>query len=131
MPASERLFQLSDAVSEALSRARSDDLRRPITVLRRECDKAKAAWSGSNLGYHSRVYYRGLQSAGAQFSPEWGLMDRWPTHQSDPGWEVMQEEQVREVILGRAGINDIEAVASMTSRRSLTTWIQPAMNSPH
>jgi predicted nucleotide-binding protein len=119
LPSAERLFQLSDAVS----RARSDDLRQAITALRRECNRAKAAWSGSNLGYHSRVYYRGLQSAGAQFSPEWGLMDRWPVHQPDPGWEVMQEDRVRDVILGRAGINDIEAVTDRLSstRDDLTT----------
>ncbi|KHT15061.1 TIR domain-containing protein [Pectobacterium brasiliense] len=35
------------------------------------------SFSGSWLGYHSRVYYRGFTPppAGAVFSPEWGLMD--------------------------------------------------------
>jgi hypothetical protein len=50
-------------------------------------------------------------------------MDRWPVHQPDPGWEVMQEDRVRDVILGRAGINDIEAVTDRLSstRDDLTT----------
>ncbi len=35
------------------------------------------SFSGSWLGYHSRVYYRDFNTppAGAVFSPEWGLMD--------------------------------------------------------
>jgi predicted nucleotide-binding protein len=111
VPTAERLFQLADAVSEALSRTRSDDLKQPLTALKRECDTAKSAWSGSNLGYHARVYYRGVQPAGADFSPEWGLMDRWPVHQPDPGWEVMQADEVRGIILARAGIDDIDTLS--------------------
>ncbi|EGG4027033.1 hypothetical protein FOI26_22870, partial [Salmonella enterica] len=51
------------------------------------------SFSGSWLGYHSCVYYRGFNRppAGAVFSPEWGLMDvmsmgsigDWVTYQYD------------------------------------------------
>lgn len=52
-------------------------------IAREELDKLQEAsenigksWSGSWLGYHSKVYYKDLQPAppGARFSKEWGLM---------------------------------------------------------
>ncbi|MCI4031467.1 TIR domain-containing protein [Dickeya dianthicola] len=50
-----------------------DEVDRLITVI----EKISKSFSGSWLGYHSRVYYRGFNPppAGAVFSPEWGLMD--------------------------------------------------------
>jgi predicted nucleotide-binding protein len=40
--------------------------------------RAAKSWSGSWLGYHSRVYYRDLEPVppGARFSVEWGFGDR-------------------------------------------------------
>lgn len=46
-----------------------------IRKLLDEAENAALAWSGSWLGYHSRVYYNKLEKppAGAHFSAEWGL----------------------------------------------------------
>jgi hypothetical protein len=49
-----------------------------VADLRKACEHAKLAWSGSNLGYHATVYYEGIQPKppNVQFSAEWGLLDR-------------------------------------------------------
>jgi len=110
MTISEELFQLADAVAEALSRARSDDLRKPLAALDKVCDGAERAWSGYNLGYHADVYCDGLRAVGAQFSPEWGLMERWPTHEPDRRWQIMDQEAVSDTILARAGIDTLDEI---------------------
>lgn len=112
MSIADELFDLSNATEQALSRAREATLKAALAALEKACNDAKRSWSGSNLGYHANVYYHGLQPrpANAQFSPEWGLMDVWPTHQPDRGWEVMDEEAVSEIILTRAGISDLDAI---------------------
>jgi hypothetical protein len=109
MTISTNLFQLADAVAEALTRARAGDLKAQLSALDNACDEAKRAWSGSNLGYHADVYTQGLQP-GAQFNPEWGLMDRWPTHQPDPRWQIMDPRAVSDHLLVEAGIDDLRAI---------------------
>lgn len=46
-----------------------------ISSLIEQAELAGKAWSGSPLGYHSRVYYENFKTppAGAHFSVEWGL----------------------------------------------------------
>jgi predicted nucleotide-binding protein len=122
MTISTSLFQLADAVAETLGRAQDGDLKARLSRLDKECEEAKRAWSGSNLGYHADVYTQGLQP-GAQFSPEWGLMDRWPTHQPDPRWQVVDPRVVADHLLAAAGISDLGALKEhLTSiREELTT----------
>ena len=112
MDFTDELFQIADNAAKAATEIRADPLQKPLAAIERECEVAKRAWSGSNIGYHATVYFSGLQPKPphAEFSPEWGLMDRWPTHQPDPGWQKMDQEQVRELILGRAGNPDIAAI---------------------
>jgi hypothetical protein len=82
--------------------------------LRQSIDTATRAWSGSNLGYHACVYFGELIAppASVQFSPEWGLMDRWPTHQPHPGWRLMDYEDVRNTVISSAGDLDIKTTES-------------------
>ena len=116
------LFHLADSVAEVLVRARTSDLKWQLSALDKACEEAKRAWSGSNLGYHADVYADGLQP-GAQFYPEWGLMDRWPTHQPDPRWQVMDPRVVSDHLLEEAGIGDLDAIKDRlnTIREELTT----------
>ncbi|MCR9387599.1 nucleotide-binding protein [Vibrio metoecus] len=52
-----------------------------LTPLVNEAEKVAKSWSGSFLGYHSRVYYENLvvPPAGAHFSTEWGLYSGYDT----------------------------------------------------
>jgi hypothetical protein len=65
-------------LAEKLERA-SEKLDRGTTDAVEEAAlRAAKSWSGSWLGYHSRVYYRNLEPVppGARFSVEWGFGDR-------------------------------------------------------
>lgn len=68
------------------------------------------AWSGSNLGYHARVYYEGfaMPPSGAHFSSEWGLQDI-PVSQATRGdWREYQTDQVQRMVYARAGSPDLK-----------------------
>ena len=106
------LFEVAEAADQARTRIRGDDIQAPLSAIRRVAEEARRAWSGSNIGYHAIVYYAGLapKPPEAQFSPEWGLMDRWPTHQPHPGWRVMDYQAVLDELLARAGRPEIKAI---------------------
>jgi len=112
MSVTQELFELADAVSAVLRRARDPEFVSPLQALERACDVAKRACSGSNMGYHANVYYDGVHPPppGAEFNPEWGLIENWPTHQPDPGWRVMNYGDVIERLLMRAKITDLPAL---------------------
>jgi predicted nucleotide-binding protein len=67
------------AAESALIASRADPFRDAIETLENATSEAAKAWSGSWLGYHSRVYYNGLQPPppGAHFDPASGLADRY------------------------------------------------------
>ena len=106
------LSRVADAAGRARDRIQAEQIQAPLTALRGVCDEVHRAWSGSNLGYHASVYFAGLTPppAGVGFSPEWGLMDRWPTHQPHPGWQPMDYRAVVEQIYERAGRPDRDAI---------------------
>jgi predicted nucleotide-binding protein len=114
MNATQELFQLADTAAAARARLQEQAISEPLRMLRQVCDEIGRAWSGSNIGYHATVYYAGLQPKPpyVQFSAEWGLMDRWPTHQPDPGWQVMDHKDVHDYIISRIGKNDVEKAGS-------------------
>jgi predicted nucleotide-binding protein len=109
----EQLFHVADATANARARLRVES--KALSAIERACNQAKRAWSGSNLGYHATVYYEDLQPPppGANFSPEWGLEERFPVNQPDPGWTEMDHQAVIDIILARAGSPDIESIESM------------------
>lgn len=59
-------------------------------ALSEACDRFGLAASGSWLGYHSRVYYRGYTPvpSSARFSPKWGLKSWEGSSGSEAGWTV-------------------------------------------
>ena len=70
----DELFQLANTAAAQREKVRAPDLQRPLSALRNACERAKRAWSGSNLGYHATVYFAGLEPPSVEFNPEWGLM---------------------------------------------------------
>jgi hypothetical protein len=68
------------------------------------------AWSGSWLGYHADVYYEGLQAPppGANFSQEWGLVDRTYGRDTTGSWQQFNPDDVKQVIMQMAGEPDLE-----------------------
>ena len=73
---SDDLFEIAQRLDSLGAKFGESKIKNPLERLETEANKAGKAWSGSWLGYHSRVYYRDLQPPppGARFSQEWGLM---------------------------------------------------------
>jgi hypothetical protein len=65
------------------------------------------AWSGSWIGYHSRVYIQGLQPAraGEHFDSEWGAEGGF-SNATRGRWAIVDSESVKEEILHRAGVTE-------------------------
>src|SRR5262249_7852983 len=69
------------------------------------------AWSGSWLGYQSRVYYKDLKPppAGAHFSSEWGFENiEWVDGATTGDWEELTGERVENHIRRLAGNLDLD-----------------------
>ncbi|MBD2510873.1 nucleotide-binding protein [Nostoc muscorum FACHB-395] len=71
------LDRIKSICSEIVAQFESSDVAKSIKTLQEAVNQAAKSWSGSWLGYHSRVYYNQLQPVppGARFSQEWGLSD--------------------------------------------------------
>lgn len=78
---SAELLRSLDKIARRLRRAATslddeDALRRAFERVDEAAQEAGEAWSGSCLGYHSRVYMRGFRpkKSGEYFTAEWGLL---------------------------------------------------------
>ena len=77
MKSFEELFEIAKKLQAAAEAGEAQDISAPLKALGDAANQVKQSFSGSWLGYHSRVYYEGLAPppAGAHFSQEWGLKD--------------------------------------------------------
>jgi len=75
MKAFEELSELAKQLEAAAALANTEDIQQPLKALQDAANQVGRAFSGSWLGYHSRVYYQGFETPppGANFSREWGL----------------------------------------------------------
>lgn len=88
-------------------------------------DQVGKAWSGSWLGYHALVYYENLNAppAGAHFSQEWGLMERWPVNDTTGQWREYTADEVETAIWQMAGSPDLRHAQTFAddARRAFET----------
>jgi len=106
----EELFGLARMLRGVVESAQSETFTKPLDALEKAVAEVGKAFSGSWLGYHSRVYYENLQPPppGAQFSQEWGLMDTRISFGSTTGdWEEFRPEIVEARIEDLAGHPDL------------------------
>jgi predicted nucleotide-binding protein len=82
------------------------------------------AFSGSWLGYHSRVYYKDFQRPppGAHFSQEWGLNPSSDRLGSKGSWKEYDCKTVKDAIKKRAGNPDLQKVKA--AERESTQLLQ-------
>jgi hypothetical protein len=97
------------AIHEKLSRP---DIESPLSALHEAASQVGRSWSGSWLGYHSRVYYANLQPPppGAHFSSEWGLQGAFQGTTGD--WEEYDFDDVIAAIHEIAGSPAFDFVKS-------------------
>jgi hypothetical protein len=85
MKAYEELFGLAEQLEAAATTANAEDIEQPLKALKDAAHQVGRAFSGSWLGYHSRVYYEGFAPPpGKHFSQEWGFY--YPEGRSRGGW---------------------------------------------
>lgn len=96
--------------------------RSSLTAIIAESEKLAKSWSGSFLGYHSRVYYRNFITppAGANFSVEWGLYSDFDIVGlgSVGDWAEYDFEKVVAYIYKQAGSLDLSETQSMSLEAS-------------
>jgi len=75
------------------------------------------SWSGSWLGYHSRIYYESFETPppGAAFSQEWGLMDSYSMG-SHGAWREHRFDDVISLIEERAGNPSMDEVIELAQK---------------
>lgn len=101
-----KIFKIADEL-DALSKEAPTEL---LDSLEEAANKAGKAWSGSWIGYHSKVYYADLQPIppGARFSKEWGFMDTFPSTETYGNWSEYNFDNLVIKIKRMADIEDIK-----------------------
>jgi len=109
------LLQIADRLERLAARGGEPAIQRSLDALKQAATAVGRAWSGSWLGYHASVYYANLNPppAGAQFSPEWGLIDAWPIEATSGDWRQFDAEDVKRAIYIRAGNPDLESARDL------------------
>ncbi len=108
MSDSTKILQLADKLASLADKIPSKELG----ALEDAANEAGRAWSGSWLGYHSRVYYADLEPVppGARFSIEWGLKELFANEGTVGHWGEYDFDSLVAEIQQKAKINDIEAL---------------------
>lgn len=113
----DELLEIADQLEQLAERAVQPEIKQPLDRLEEAATRVGKAWSGSFLGYHSRIYYKGLKPPppGAHFSPEWGMKDAWPIQATTGDWEEFDPVKVEETIRKIAGNPDIEPARQLSA----------------
>lgn len=80
-----------------------------VDKIRQIAEKVGRAWSGSWLGYHSKVYYTNFETPppSAHFSIEWGLHRSIGGESTDSDWKIYQTEEIIKHIYQEGGDPDL------------------------
>lgn len=108
------------AIAERLKRAAAvgerDDARGPLQSVMDSAAHVAKAWSGSNLGYQSRVYYADFEvpPPGAHFDSDWGFLGQFQGTTGD--WREYRADDVVALVYERAGVDSLDRVAGLASK---------------
>ena len=111
MEAYEELFKFARMLDDAANAGDADNIVQPLSAIENAANQVNRSFSGSWLGYHSRVYYDGLVPAppGAHFSPERGLQRMAVPRLGSRGeWREFDPETVKSHIYAVAGKPDLD-----------------------
>ncbi|MDD3183367.1 MAG: hypothetical protein PHD48_11280 [Alphaproteobacteria bacterium] len=116
------LLQLADRLHDLYLQGASEDIQKPLQALFASVDQTAKSFSGSWLGYHSCVYYNGLQSppTGAHFSKEWGLKDTY-CDGTVGDWKEYSADHIRNTIYENADNPDL-SIAKKLKDETLTKY---------
>lgn len=114
----EELLEIADRLDEVAKRADAPEIKEPLQRLEEAATTVGKAWSGSALGYHARIYYRGLKPPppGDHFSQEWGMQNSWPIEATTGDWVEHDPEDIERRIRASAGNPDLGPARELAAR---------------
>lgn len=114
---SDEFLKIAEQLDSIRAEFNSYTVKGPLQKLEEAATKIGKAWSGSSLGYHSRVYYRDFQSPppGAHFSQEWGMMQYF-TDGTTGEWREYDYDEVQRKIYELAGQPDLATARSLAEQ---------------
>jgi hypothetical protein len=103
------LREAAQRLREAADAGQADAVATPLDALNEAARQVGAAWSGSTLGYHARVYYAEFTEVppGASFNSLYGLEHEYG-NTTTGDWREYAHRDVISVIRGRAGDPDLD-----------------------
>ncbi len=106
------IFEIADQLSGMATKCDA----RPLDKLMKAAEEVSKSWSGSWLGYHSRVYYKDLLPVppGARFSIEWGFMETHFFQETVGDWAEYEFEGVVKAIYEMAGNPNCDKVKEIS-----------------
>lgn len=113
---SDQLLDIADKLAEIDKRSEKKEIQGRLDQLQEAVDQIGKSWSGSWIGYQSRVYYKGLQKppSGARFSQEWGLKDQTFLQETVGDWVEYDPETVKHAVFEHAGNPDLEPARELS-----------------
>lgn len=125
MQAHEELLDLAAKLDAAADWAEQGDPKKALTELADAANQVGRSFSGSWLGYHSRVYYIDLQPppAGARFSQNDGLRDKYISETNGEWieWDPLEVQNYIRQLAGNpnmAALHEQEKITSSFFRRA-------------
>lgn len=121
MPPADELEALVAPLRAYAQRIDEPELADRLLRLEEASHDAALAWSGSNLGYHARIYHEGLDvpPPGEHFSSEWGFQGMF---QGTTGnWVELPHDTVLQAIRAKAGDPDLADIESL-AREAAAAW---------
>ena len=117
MTIAEELFGIAGRLDSQSNTLKNEEFNKPLQRLADAAERVGRAWSGSWLGYHSRVYYAGLAEPppGARFSQEWGMMDTFAFRDTGGDWSEYRFDDVISAIQQYAGNPDTQKQEAQSS----------------
>jgi len=99
-----KLFNIADQLETTAKKVPEEELEK----IERVAEAFGKSWSGSCLGYHSRVYYKNFEPVppGARFSMEWGFKDSYMLQATIGEWEEYDFDSVVSQIQSEAGVEN-------------------------
>lgn len=120
-PAELRAF--AQRLTSAAAQGEEPGVAGTLTKVEVAASQLARAWSGSNMGYHSRVYYADFEPPppGAHFDSEWGFRGQFQGTTGD--WREYDFDDVIALLYKIAGVPSLDEPAALASEAH-RTWAE-------
>lgn len=117
----QELRDLAEQLAERAAVGETPEVTRPLRRLDEAIRALSKAWSGSNMGHQSRVYYAHFEipPPGAHFDSEWGFLGTFQGTTGD--WREYQFDDVVALVYEQARVASLDPVSDLAAQAE-ETW---------